>query len=281
MAPEQEQAPAAEDIEVELFIEALRRAWGYDFSGYLRASLKRRILALVAKRDLSGISALIAQCLREPDTAADIVAALSVPHSSLFRDPDVFARLRTEVLPWLASHPSPTIWHAGCAAGEEAYSLAILLHEAGLLARSRIYATDINEAVLARAREGIFPLAQGRDFAEGYLAAGGAASFADYMLAQYGRIKLHDWLRAPMTFAVHNLATDEVFVEAQMVICRNVFIYFDSALRARAVRVFAESLVRGGYLLLGAREHVDAALMRRWFQPLGEGLYRRLAEDAE
>ena len=190
-------------------------------------------------------------------------------------------RLRTDVLPWLASYPSPTIWHAGCAAGEEAYSLAILLHEAGLLARSRIYATDINEAVLARAREGIFPLARGRDFAEGYLAAGGMASFADYMHAQYGRIKLHDWLRAPMTFAVHNLATDEVFVEAQMVICRNVFIYFDSVLRARAVRVFAESLVRGGYLLLGAREHVDAALMRRWFQPLGEGLYRRLAEDAE
>lgn len=281
MAEVPEQPPTAEDIEVELFIEALRRAWGYDFSGYLRASFKRRILALVAQRKLAGISALTAQCLREPDTATDTVAALSVPHSSLFRDPEVFARLRTDVLPWLASYPSPTIWHAGCAAGEEAYSLAILLHEAGLLARSRIYATDINEAVLARAREGIFPLARGRDFAEGYLAAGGMASFADYMHAQYGRIKLHDWLRAPMTFAVHNLATDEVFVEAQMVICRNVFIYFDSVLRARAVRVFAESLVRGGYLLLGAREHVDAALMRRWFQPLGEGLYRRLAEDAE
>ena len=151
MAPEQEQAPAAEDIEVELFIEALRRAWGYDFSGYLRASLKRRILALVAKRDLSGISALIAQCLREPDTAADIVAALSVPHSSLFRDPDVFARLRTEVLPWLASHPSPTIWHAGCAAGEEAYSLAILLHEAGL---RDVPMNKLREAFAAEIRKG-------------------------------------------------------------------------------------------------------------------------------
>lgn len=277
MAEVPEQPPTAEDIEVELFIEALRRAWGYDFSGYLRASFKRRILALVAQRKLAGISALTAQCLREPDTATDTVAALSVPHSSLFRDPEVFARLRTDVLPWLASYPSPTIWHAGCAAGEEAYSLAILLHEAGLLARSRIYATDINEAVLARAREGIFPLARGRDFAEGYLAAGGMASFADYMHAQYGRIKLHDWLRAPMTFAVHNLATDEVFVEAQMVICRNVFIYFDTALRRRALQLFADSLVRGGYLLIGLREAVDRELVMRWFEPLGDGLYRRLS----
>lgn len=273
--PDDTAPPDAEDVEVELFIEALRRAHGYDYSGYLRASFKRRLQALAARKQAPDISSLIGRMLRDPAMLPEIISGLSVPHSGMFRDPGVFARLRGEVLPALASHPRLTVWHAGCAGGEEAYSLAIVLHELGLMRRSRIYATDISDGILALAREGIYPLREARQYAENYLAAGGTASFSDYMHAQYGGIKMHDWLRAPMTFATHNLTADGVFVEAQLVLCRNVFIYFDAALRRRALQLFADSLVRGGYLLLGLREAVDRELVTRWFEPLGDGLYRR------
>lgn len=269
--------PDVAAIELELFIEALRRAYGYDFSGYLRASLKRRVEALAARKRLADIGQLTAYCLRNPEATAEIVAGLSVPHSGLFRDPEVFLRLREEVLPALASHPRITVWHAGCAGGEEAYSLAIVLHELGLLARSRVYATDINEAVLQQAREGSYPLREARAYAENYRAAGGTASFSDYSEAHHERIRMADWLRSPMTFETHHLGVDGVFIEAQLVLCRNVFIYFDAPLRQCALRLFAESLTRGGYLLLGARETVDRAFMRTWFEPLGSGLYRRKA----
>lgn len=273
-------APQPEDIELELFIEGLRRGYGIDFSGYRRASFKRRVLALTERRHLPDISALTAYCLRHPEAVSDITGALSVPTSDLFRDPQVFQRLRQEVLPSLSSFPRLTIWHAGCAGGEEAYSLAITLFESGLLGRSRIYATDISEEALARARDGIYALREARRYSANYRASGGTASFSDYMHANYERIKMHDWLAESMTFAAHNLSADGVFIETQLVLCRNVFIYFEHSLRERAVQLFAQSLVRGGYLLLGLREAMDARFMAQWFEPLGDGLYRRLATRA-
>jgi chemotaxis protein methyltransferase CheR len=264
-----------EDVEVELFITAMREIHGFDYSGYLRASLKRRLQALAEFWSLPSISRVTEKLLHEPDCRNTVVSRLSVPVSELFRDPQVFLRLREEVLPRLASFPRINIWQAGCAGGEEVYSLAILLEELGLSARSHIFATDINEVALARAREGIYPLRDARTYSVNYQQAGGAGSLSDYMHAQYDHVKLDDRLRERVSFVAHNLGSDGVFVEAHLILCRNVLIYFDQGLRQRVMRLFRNSLARNGFLVTGLRERLepDPAL-----EVLGDGIYRRLAD---
>ncbi|QTL02233.1 protein-glutamate O-methyltransferase CheR [Aquabacter sp. L1I39] len=248
-----------EAIEIDLFIEAMLRRFGYDFRDYGRASLSRRIHNLVDRFEADNIADLTARILHAPGRIAEVIGALSVPVSELFRDPETFRTLRTQVFPILASYPQVTIWQAGCARGEEVYSLAILLKEAGLYGRCRIFATDISKASLRAAAEGIYPAAEMREASRRYLESGGSESLSVHYHARYDLAKLESSLIENVTFAEHNLATDGVFCEAHLILCRNVMIYFNDRLQARALGLFAESLVRGGFLCVGQKENLLSA----------------------
>lgn len=246
-----------EDIEIQLFVQAMRLRHGHDFSEYAPASLKRRVQQLVRTHESGTVVRLVDRILHEEGFLPRVIEGLSVPVSEMFRDPAVFRSLRDKVLPVLASYPEINIWQAGCAHGQEVYSLAILLEEAGLYERSRIYATDFNDAALAVAAEGIYATREARDWSRNYLEAGGSHSFSDYYSARYDFIKLDQRLRRNVTFLNHNLVTDEVFCEAHLILCRNVLIYFSNALQDRTLGLFRDSLVRGGFLCLGTRENID------------------------
>lgn len=261
-----------EDIEVDLFVRALRLRHGYDFSQYAPASLKRRVLQLVQSEQTGTVSELTTRVLHDPDFLAVALEGLSVPVSEMFRDPDVFRALREQVFPVLASYPQINIWQAGCAHGQEVYSLAILLEEAGLYERAQIYATDFNENALVHAQEGIYPAREAQLWSRNYLAAGGSHSLADYYSARYERIKLDQRLRRNVIFANHNLVADEVFCEAHLVLCRNVLIYFSDPLQDRTLSLFRDSLVRGGFLCLGTRESLDFAPSAADFAPVDAAL---------
>ena len=266
-----------EGIELELFVQALQRRHGYDFSQYAPASLKRRVLQLVAQLETGTISALTARLLHEPGVLPQLLAGLSVPVSDMFRDPAVFRVLRERVLPVLASYPRINIWQAGCAHGEEVYSLAILLEEAGLYERSQIFATDLSADALLQAREGIYPAREAQQWSRNYQAAGGTRSLADYYSARYDLLKFDRRLRRNVTFAQHNLVSDKVFSETHLVLCRNVLIYFSNPLQDRCLGLFRDSLVRGGFLCLGMRESMDFAATATDFSALDAALriYRR------
>lgn len=267
-----------ERIELNLFVQALRERYGYDFAQYAPASLTRRVRQLVHDHEAGTISALVARVLHEPAFLPKVLQGLSVPVSDMFRDPPVFRALREQVLPLLASYPHINIWQAGCAHGQEVYSLAILLEEAGLYDRCQIYATDFNEQALTLAREGIYPVRDAQQWSRNYQASGGTHSLADYYSARYQFIKLDQQLRRNVTFANHNLVADESFCEAHLVLCRNVLIYFSNALQNRTLSLFRDSLVRGGFLCLGMRECLDFAPAVADFTPLDASLrlYRRL-----
>lgn len=251
-----------EEIEIDLFIEAMLRRYGYDFRDYGRASLTRRVLNLTRKFGVSNVSELTAQVLHAPQRLEDVISGLSVPVSEFFRDPLTFRALKTQVFPFLASFPQITIWQAGCAQGEEVYSLAIMLAEAGLYPRCRIFATDMSEHSLTQARKGIVPLGDIRQASSRYLESGGSGSLSQYFHARYDLAKLDEKLIENVTFAQHNLATDGVFCEAHLVLCRNVMIYFNDRLQSRALQLFADTLVRSGFLCIGDREnlHVHATM---------------------
>ncbi|UPG84898.1 protein-glutamate O-methyltransferase CheR [Luteibacter aegosomatis] len=246
-----------EDIEIQLFVQAMRLRHGHDFSEYAPASLKRRVQQLVRTHESGTVVRLVDRILHEEGFLPRVIEGLSVPVSEMFRDPAVFRSLRDKVLPVLASYPEINIWQAGCAHGQEVYSLAILLEEAGLYERSRIYATDFNDAALAVAAEGIYATREARVWSRNYIEAGGSHSFSDYYSARYDFIKLDQRLRRNVTFLNHNLVTDEVFCEAHLILCRNVLIYFSNALQDRTLGLFRDSLVRGGFLCLGTRENID------------------------
>jgi chemotaxis protein methyltransferase CheR len=264
--------PALEEIEVELFVSAMRQRHGYDFSQYAPASLKRRVRQLVQVHHTGTISALTGRLLHEPEFVFEVLEGLSVPVSDMFRDPPVFRALRERVLPLLASWPRINIWQAGCASGQETWSLAILLEEAGLYDRCQIYATDFNPAALRRAQEGIYPAREAQAWSRNYLQAGGQRSLSDYYSARYEFIKLDQRLRRNVSFALHNLVIDKVFCEAQLVLCRNVLIYFANPLQDRVLAMFRDSLVRGGFLCLGLRESLDFAPSAAAFTPLDADL---------
>jgi chemotaxis protein methyltransferase CheR len=250
---------AREAIELELFVQAMQRRHGYDFSQYAPASMRRRVRQLAERMECAGISELTGRALHESALLPQLLEGLSVPVSDMFRDPPVFRALREQVLPLLASYPQINIWQAGCAHGEEVYSLAILLEEAGLYDRSRIFATDLSANALRLAEEGIYPDRAARQWSRNYQTAGGTRSLADYYSARYSLLKLDDRLRRNITFAQHNLASDRVFCEAHLVLCRNVLIYFSNPLQDRCLALFRDSLVRGGFLCLGMCESIDFA----------------------
>jgi len=267
-----------QDIEIELFLRALKLRHGYDFDGYAAASIKRRVQSLQTSLHARSISELTERLIHEERFVDAVIARLSVPVSEMFRNPAVFKLLRDEVMPLLASYPQINVWQAGCAHGEEVYSLAILLKETGLYSRTQIYATDISDDALAKAQEGIYPLRDARVYSENYLKAGGSGSLSDWYTAMYQHIKLDDALKARVTFANHNLVSDGVFGEMHLILCRNVLIYFGDALQNRVLELFRDSLVRGGFLCIGSKETLNFSRVAQEFKPLQPTVpvYRRV-----
>ena len=274
-------SPAATvDIELRLLAEAVYLRYGHDFREYSGASFKRRMLYALGQMNLPTVSALQERVLHDPRQFAQLLQYLTVPVSEMFRDPPYFLALRRHVVPVLRTYASLKVWVAGCSTGEEPYSLAILLHEEGLLERTILYATDINHASLEKAKDGIFALDAMQGFTRNYQAAGGQRSFSDYYTAAYGGALLDKRLRAAVTFADHSLATDAVFSETQLVSCRNVLIYFNRPLQDRALGLFHESLTNRGFLGLGSKETLDFSAYADRFEPVSrpDRLYRRKPE---
>ncbi len=247
-----------EELEIDLLLEALDQRYGYDFRHYARASLRRRLLGLLDREGLKHVSELIARVLHKEDFLDQLVNGISVTVTEPFREPRTLAALREHVFPWLQSHAFAKIWHAGCSSGEEVYSLAILLAEEGMLDRVQIYATDINTESLAVARQGIYALEAVRAAEENYRRAGGRNKLSDYYAAQYGRAKFATRLQERMVFSQHNLVTDTAFGEMQLILCRNVLIYFKRELQDRVLQLFVAALARRGFLALGLKESLGS-----------------------
>jgi chemotaxis protein methyltransferase CheR len=242
------------DIELQLLLDAVYLKYHFDFRSYALASLKRRVKAAMLRFSCDSLSLLQDRILRDPVAFQDLLDMLTVPVSDMFRDPAYFRGLRDSVVPLLRTYPSLKIWIAGCSTGEEAYSLAILLHEEGLLSRSLIYATDINPHTLKKAEAGVFAADRVAGFTENHRKSGARTSLSDYYTAAYGRAVFDKSLRAQMVFSDHSLATDSVFAEVQLVSCRNVLIYFNRELQDRAIGLFRDAICRKGFLGLGSKE---------------------------
>jgi len=247
-----------QEIEIDLLLEGIRRQYGYDFRDYARASLRRRVRKLMFDEQLSTVSALQERVLHDPECLDRLVLSWTINVTSMFRTPAFFAAFREQAVPLLRTYPFVRIWIAGCSSGEEVYSLAILLREAGLLERCRIYATDLNTAVLERAQAGIFDLRHMKDYTENYQRAGGQESFSEYYSAQYDSAVFDPSLRENVVFSQHNLVTDGSFNEFQAIICRNVLIYFNRELQERVHQLFHDSLCNLGVLGLGSKETLRA-----------------------
>ena len=243
-----------EDVEIELLLEGVFRHYGYDFRNYAPSSIRRRLRHLMVIEGLPSISDLTEKVLHDPEWLDRLLAAFSINVSAMFRDPSFYRVFRDKLVPILRTYPFVRIWHAGCSTGEEVYSTAILLHEAGLYDRCRIYATDINEAVLRKARDGIFPLTAMKAYTANYIQSGGTGAFSEYYTAQYDSAIFRPWLKRNLVFAQHNLAMDTSFNELHLIVCRNVMIYFNRALQSRVLDLFSASLVRLGFLCLGNKE---------------------------
>ncbi len=242
--------------QLDTLIADVQQQYGYDFCDYARASLHRRITRLMTVDRFVSFAELRYKINTDKDYLARFIDMVSVNVTEMFRDPSFYMALRTSVFPILATYPLIRIWHAGCASGEEIYSMAIMLREHNLLNKSIIYATDINPTALSVARAGIYPLAQMQKYSENYRAAGGVEDFSGYYTAQYDMVKMDTALTRRMVFATHNLATDSSFNEFQLIICRNVLIYFNAVLQDRVFRLFDDSLEGLGFIGLGSKESI-------------------------
>jgi chemotaxis protein methyltransferase CheR len=268
-----------EEIELSLLLEGVFRQYGFDFREYAPASLRRRVWRRVYAEGLSTISALQNRLLHDPACMERLLLDLSINVTSMFRDPGFYSAFRQKVVPMLRTYPFTRVWIAGCSTGEEVYSIAILLEEEGLYDRTRIYATDINEAVVGRARAGVFPLDKMREYTQNYINAGGSRAFSEYYLAKYDGAQFQRSLVDNVVFAQHNLVSDRSFNEFNVIVCRNVMIYFDRALQERVHRLFYESLVTFGVLGLGQRESIRQSPHEDRYEELdpAEKLYRKVA----
>ena len=267
-----------ERIEIELLLDGIERHYGFDFRGYALGSLRRRLWRTAAEEGVESISGLQERVLHDPAAMERLLAGLSVNVTSMFRDPSFFVAFRENVVPLLRTYPFIRVWNAGCSTGEETYSFAILLEEEGLYERSRIYATDFNAEVLARARAGEFPLDRMQEYTQNYQRAGGTRDFSTYYSVQEGNAKLEDRLTEHVVFAQHNLASDRSFNEFNVVLCRNVLIYFGRDLQRRVHRLFYDSLAPFGVLGLGQKETLRFTDLEDHYEELDprEKLYRRI-----
>ena len=258
------------DEDLEALIDELYQTYGYDFTNYARASLKRRINRLMVIDRLPSFAELFYRVKSDPEYLPHVVEEITVNVTEMFRDPGVFKAIRDRVLPILATHPFIRIWHAGCATGEEVYSMAILLEEAGLLNKSLLYATDLNASVIENIRKGIFPMSQMKQYSENYILSGGKKDFSDYYTAKYDWAKFDEKLKSKMIVATHNLVSDRSFNEFQLIFCRNVLIYFDKALQDKVLTLFDDSLERLGFLVLGSKENIRFSKIVRKYESFAE-----------
>lgn len=268
-----------EEIEVALLLEAIFRRYGFDFREYAPASLKRRLWRRAHAEGLETISALQSRVLHDPACMEQLLLDLSISVTTMFRDPSFYTAFREKVVPLLKTYPFARIWVAGCSTGEEVYSLAIVLEEHGLLERTRLYATDINEAVLERARLGVFSLEKMREYTQNYLLAGGTRAFSEYYVANYDGAVFDRRLVENAVFAQHNLVSDRGFNEFHAIVCRNVMIYFDRSLQGRVFQLFHDSLIRFGVLALGHKETIRYSGFEDRYEGLDgvEKLWRKIA----
>ena len=268
-----------ERTEIELLLEGVFRTYGFDFRSYAYASIRRRLWKRVASEGLRTLSELQGRVLHDRDAMERLLLDLSVNVTSMFRDPPFYQTFRNVVIPLLRTYPFVRLWHAGCSTGEEVYSTAIMLEEAGLYDRSRIYATDINDVVLQQARRGIFPIDRMQEYTENYIRAGGTRSFSEYYTAMYDGALFDQRLVRNVVFAQHNLVTDRSFSEFHVIFCRNVLIYFDKELQNRVHSLFYDSLIRLGVLCLGSKETLKFSKYEACYDRLdtSEKIYRKVS----
>ncbi|MCW2119121.1 CheR family methyltransferase [Flavobacterium sp. 7A] len=266
-----------EDRELEMLIIVVYEYYGFDFGSYSRASLKRRVNRLYNLDGFDNFHDFLAKVRSDAKYYKRMVEEITVNVTEMFRDPLFYSVIRKEILPILAIKPFIRIWHAGCATGEEVYSIAILLKEANLLQKSLIYATDINELVLESAKKGVFPLRMMKQYSENYLISEGKEDFSTYYTANYGIAKFNEELSEKMVFSQHNLVSDSSFNEFDLILCRNVLIYFDNDLQNRALQLFDDSLSNLGFLVLGAKETIKySELKSKYLQFEKEKIWRKI-----
>lgn len=266
-----------DDKDLEILLNDVYECYGYDFSGYSMASFKRRVSRLIQMDGFAHFSDFLQRIKTDPEYFRRAVDEITVNITEMFRDPLFYKYLRTEVLPILATKPFIRIWHAGCSTGEEAYSMAIMLKEANLLHKSLIYGTDLSPEVLHVAKKGIFPLRMMVMYSENYIASGGKGDFSSYYTANYGFAGFDSELSEKMLFSQHNLVSDSSFNEFDLIMCRNVMIYFDNELQEKVLTLFDDSLANLGYLALGTKETLKfSSLKRRYEQQGKEKLWKKL-----
>jgi chemotaxis protein methyltransferase CheR len=266
------------DAELDMLLAELDQRYGYDFTHYARTSLKRRVNRLMIIDKFPSFAEMLFRIKSDADYLSRLIEEITVNVTEMFRDPTLYKTIREKVLPILATHPFIRVWHAGCATGEEVYSMAILLHEANLLHKSLLYATDINPVVIENIRRGIFPLSAMKQYSENYIAAGGKGDFSQYYTAVYDRAQFGEELKSKMILATHNLVSDRSFNEFQIIFCRNVLIYLDKTLQDKVLTLFDESLERLGFLVLGSKENIRFSKVASRFSQieLKEKLWRKI-----
>lgn len=267
-----------EEIEFSLLLQAIYQRYGYDFRDYAHASLRRRLHSFIFKNGLSSLSALQDYVLRDSANMARLLGTISVNVSAMFRDPDFYLALRKNILPDMSDLPLIRVWHAGCSGGEEVYSMAIVMHELGLLNKTRFYATDISTQIISKAKQAIFDIKDMRDYTINYQRSGGEADFSDYYSANHGSIIISDFLRKNIVWAEHNLVSDASFNEFHIILCRNVMIYFNEKLQRKVHTLIHDSLAEDGILGLGHVESLRFSPYESSFKVLSkqEKLYKKI-----
>ncbi len=258
------------NIELHLLLEAIYMKYGYDFRNYSKAHIRRRVLNRVALSNLKTVTELLDKVLRDPEFFRDFLDDLSINVTEMFRDPDFYRSFRENIVPKLRTYTYFKIWHAGCSTGEEVYSLAILLQEEGLLDRCQVYATDFNRKVLEIAKEGVYQKADMEQYERNYELAGGKNKLSDYYKSMYGSVMFNKELSNRIVFADHNLVTDSVFAEVNLILCRNVLIYFEKELQDKVLTLFNNSLVPAGILCLGSKESIKFSNIEHKFEAVDE-----------
>jgi len=267
------------DEEVAVLLNDLLEQYGYDFTDYSFASVKRRLQRVYTTDRFPSFAEFRYKVKSDPAYLTYLMEQITVNVTEMFRDPGFFQTLRKSVLPVLATYPFIRIWHAGCSTGEEVYSMAILLQEMNLLHKAVIYATDINESVLEKARKGIFPLAHMQQYSQNYQQSGGLRDFSEYYAANYEYAKFSEKLSNKIIFAAHNLVTDRSFNEFQLIVCRNTLIYFNKDLQNKVLHLFSDSLEQLGFLALGAKETLRFTTAAPLFKPVAqkEKIWRKIS----
>ena len=277
-APDILKSEEIERIEIELLLEAVFRYYGYDFRNYAFPFIQRRISHRVCKENLASISALQEKVLRDSEVMGELLSDFSINVTEMFRDPSFFKSFRTKIIPLVKDYPEIRIWHVGCSSGEEVYSMAILLHEEGIYEKTRMFATDLNKIVLEKAKKGTFPLDRMQLYTKNYIEAGGKRAFSEYYKAVDDKVLFHTFLQKNVVFAQHNLVTDQSFNEFDIIICRNVFIYFDKVLQNHVHTLLYNSLCPSGFLGLGKREGIKFTSYENCYGEFdaSEKLYRKI-----